>query len=221
MARRKLRNVDERLLLNTIRQGADAGIKNLSTQRVAKATDVTEATIYVHFQTRENLLFHAYQLAVQTLLEDIQPDPAKPTEQALSDLIFAILQRSALNPAQAIYALRYRHYAEETNLPQFFAVRGVFFEAVKRAWNNDPTLNESYPFADWVAHTVFDFAQDSLFVLAYRAAKNEIPVTRSVSKLVAAFLLDGYQRGKKMFLSSLTDEDKAELIRLTADKKFS
>lgn len=67
MARRKLRNLDNRILKKVVAHGAKYGIDEISTKVIAEEIGITEPTIYVHFHTRSNLLLVANEYAVKEL----------------------------------------------------------------------------------------------------------------------------------------------------------
>jgi AcrR family transcriptional regulator len=69
MARRNLRNIDQRIINRTIEEGAAKGIDGISTKKIASLLRITEPTIYVHFGTKDNLLKEAYKTAVATLYD--------------------------------------------------------------------------------------------------------------------------------------------------------
>lgn len=69
MARRKLINIDDKILRETIRLGAVQGINNIPARKIAKNCDITDATVFEHFQTKSNLILQAKLLIDQDLLK--------------------------------------------------------------------------------------------------------------------------------------------------------
>lgn len=106
MARRNLRNLDERILKKVVHYGAERGLSHVSTKKIAIDLKITEPTIYVHFSTKVNLLYEAYLYAFSKIYEEIAGDPRGYMEGKLSDF----LKKAAENPEAAAYIEGYRNY---------------------------------------------------------------------------------------------------------------
>ncbi len=102
MARRKLRNLDNRILKKTVIHGAEFGIDEISTKKIAEEIGITEPTIYVHFNTRNNLLLLANEYAIEKLKEE------SAGEATLMDKWGLLLKAASANPEAAKYAYYYR-----------------------------------------------------------------------------------------------------------------
>lgn len=103
MARRKLRNLDARILKKTIYYGALLGIDEISTKKIAEDIGITEPTIYVHFRTRANLLFEANSAAVKKIGEEFLSG-----DMSLSERFRLALMSAKNNPEAVLYAFYYR-----------------------------------------------------------------------------------------------------------------
>ena len=103
MARRKLRNLDARILKKTLYYGALLGIDKISTKKIAEDIGITEPTIYVHFRTRANLLYEGYRTAIKQVFAEFANENS-PTETRF----FHALQSAKNNVEAAIYAYYYR-----------------------------------------------------------------------------------------------------------------
>lgn len=72
MARRKLVNIDEKILRETIKLGAQNGINNIPARKVAKNCGITDATVFEHFRNKRNLILQAKNFIEKEILS-IQP----------------------------------------------------------------------------------------------------------------------------------------------------
>ncbi len=63
MGRRNLDNIERKIIKQTIRLGALNGVDHISTIELSKKLGISEGTIFVHFKTKENLIFEAYNFA--------------------------------------------------------------------------------------------------------------------------------------------------------------
>lgn len=59
MARRTLKDIEDKILNETVRMGANRGLENISTLELAKLCGISEPTIFVHFKTKRNLIVQA------------------------------------------------------------------------------------------------------------------------------------------------------------------
>ncbi len=104
MARRTLRNLDERILKKTVAFGAAKGAARVSTKKIASVLTITEPTIYVHFKTKVNLLYEAYIYAVKALYT--------VEGETMKEKIIQILDNSRNYPEAAAYISSYRFYED-------------------------------------------------------------------------------------------------------------
>ncbi len=102
MARRKLRNLDNRILKKIVAHGAEYGIDEISTKEVAEEIGITEPTIYVHFHTRNNVLLVANEYAIQELKD------ASDGDTTLSGKWGLVLKAAVSCPESAKYAYFFR-----------------------------------------------------------------------------------------------------------------
>ena len=61
MGRRTLDNIERKILKQTIKLGALNGLDHISTIEIAQKVGISEGTIFVHFKTKENLIFESYK----------------------------------------------------------------------------------------------------------------------------------------------------------------
>jgi AcrR family transcriptional regulator len=71
MARRTLRNLDQRIIKETIVLGAKQGPVRLNVRTLAKNCGITDTTVYVHFETKKKLLLSAFEYINNSLNEII------------------------------------------------------------------------------------------------------------------------------------------------------
>ena len=76
MARRTLVNIDKKILRGAIRMGAEDGIENISTIKLSNKIGISEGTIFVHFKTKENLIYECSHF----LMDDIRKYATKNKE---------------------------------------------------------------------------------------------------------------------------------------------
>ncbi|MEG0751451.1 MAG: hypothetical protein RR998_05415 [Oscillospiraceae bacterium] len=65
-----IKNFDKKVLGAAIRIGAKSGVENVSTVKLAKLCKISEASVFVHYKTKKNLLAKAY-IAVDNKLGDV------------------------------------------------------------------------------------------------------------------------------------------------------
>lgn len=213
MARRNLRNIDERILNKTIAEGARAGIEGVSTKKIASALRITEPTIYVHFQTKDNLLKEAFAKAQKAVFSL----PFQPIEEAI-DLdnvqhnIELILSQSKAYPDQIIYIYNYRHQKGfRADNPSTSEATKKFLVSIHNAWTNDKNVAEVCAFCPYIENTLYSFVLDLIDSFSYKVARGDVPADPFTAKLVTAVILGGMMNGRKMFLSSLTAADRSLL----------
>lgn len=70
MSYRQLDNIDEKIILATLKIGSSKGANHLSTKDIAKECDVSEFVIYDHFDTKAGLVSAVEKYVVKKLDED-------------------------------------------------------------------------------------------------------------------------------------------------------
>lgn len=222
MARRNLRNIDERILKKTIGEGARVGIEGISTKKIASALRITEPTIYVHFQTKDNLLKQAFikaqQAAFSLPFQNIE-DAVDPVN--VQHNIELILSQSKANPEQIIYIYNYRHQKGfVADNPSASEATKKFLVSIHNAWTNDKNLTEVCVFCPYIENTLYSFVLDLIDFFAYKVARGDVPADPFTAKLVTAVILGGMMNGRKMFLTSLTPNDRTVLNQKAAKAGF-
>jgi AcrR family transcriptional regulator len=208
MARRNLRNLDERILKRTIHYGAVDGAGNISTKRIAKDLRVTEPTIYVHFKTKENLLLSAFNYCIQDLydLDYIKKAGEVQNPDHLDEELLRLLQKGKENDEEIVYAFNYRHstFYAPTNSEEGKAYMDLFKKII-RSYVNDPDMTEK------TTTTLVGVCLEIVDLFIYKAAKGEIEPNAVNAKILSALVLGGLAGGQKYFYDSLTDAEKASL----------
>lgn len=176
MARRTLRNLDERIIKLTIHYGAIGGIEGIQTKRMAKDLGITEPTIYVHFKTKENLLFEAYKNALATIYgASALKDPSEPLEET----IISVLALSKEHPEEAIYSFYYRHYSKRKELPP--ANEGAI-RVIAEGLAKEKTTGQV---------SLIPTAMQVLTFFTYRVAKGVAAADKTTAHALLCFLLGG------------------------------
>lgn len=71
MGRRNLDNIERKIIKQTIRLGALNGVDHISTIELSEKLGISEGTIFVHFKTKENLIYEAYKFSGSYLKDTI------------------------------------------------------------------------------------------------------------------------------------------------------
>lgn len=110
MARRTLKNLDNRILKKVIAHGADKGPEKISTKKIAMEIGITEPTIYVHFGTKNNLLREAYEKAFDNAYGGIHisEDPHKALA-SLGEYMERGVFQAINHPEDVLYCFKYRN----------------------------------------------------------------------------------------------------------------
>jgi Transcriptional regulator len=208
MARRTLRNLDERILKWTIHYGAIDGISNVSTKRIAKDLRITEPTIYVHFKTKGNLLYEAYKRIVETVY-DFQEVPHEDPKQFTDELereLLRLLEKASLKREEVVFAFNYR------NSPNYrtFTTPGSelylqHFSEVLISAIHDPTMTET------IKKTLIPVALEIFNLFTFKVAKGEMDATPLRAKILVALVMGGLMNAHEVFYSQLTPEEIATL----------
>jgi AcrR family transcriptional regulator len=208
MARRNLRNLDERILKRTVHYGTVDGAGNISTKRIAKDLRVTEPTIYVHFKTKENLLLSAFTYCIQDIydIEYIKKVSNLENTDHLDSELLRLLQKGKDNSEEIVYAFNYRHsvYYTPSDTEETRAYLELFKKII-RSYVNDPDMTEK------TTTTLVGVCLEIVDLFIYKAAKGEIEPNAVNAKILSALVLGGLAGGQKYFYDSLTDEEKASL----------
>ena len=141
MARRNLRNIDERILNRVIIEGAKNGIEGVSTKKIAAFLRITEPTIYVHFQSKKHLLDEAYHKAMDALYTLKSLKENDDFSSVIAENLYLIGLQAAKYPDEVIYAFNYRHMPDfvEAN-PAQSETSQHFFLALQKMWHHGSHL---------------------------------------------------------------------------------
>lgn len=212
MARRNLRNVDQRIINRTIEEGAAKGIDGISTKKIASLLRITEPTIYVHFGTKDNLLKEAYKTAVATLY-DIVGLSADDDLNVIAPHNFTIIAKQAqTHRNEVIYVFNYRHTPGFIEFTQAKTPQGeAIFEALRSTWHHGNNLENPAPFCLYIDNQLYLYVLETISGFVYSVAKNELPADETTAKFFSALLLSSLRSGKELFKSMLTEENKEEL----------
>ncbi len=112
MARRTLRALDSRIIKRTIQAGAKRGVSNISTKDISFILGITEPTIYVHFGTKDNLLYQAYLECRRSIDEEERNllktyETSKKDEKDLISMLQGFITLDLVAKEKISYALDY------------------------------------------------------------------------------------------------------------------
>lgn len=218
MARRKLRNLDERILKRVIYYGAKNGVGDISTKKIASDLRITEPTIYVHFKTKVNLLRSAYDMILNATYEvekkALDPLMGKKDEfiKAAPTLWLSLLNHAYQYREMVIYAFEYRHSATEDEnadtkerqlLTEFFM-----------SMSEDPTAY--IPSA--TVRQFLHLAIETMELFCFEVAKGLEKPDATTAKVMSTLVIHGAE-GIPFFLASLSPEEKEEQAKLKAKEE--
>jgi AcrR family transcriptional regulator len=218
MARRNLRNIDQRIINRAIEEGAAKGIDGISTKKIASLLRITEPTIYVHFGTKDNLLKEAYQTAVATLYDIVGLSADDNLDVTAPHNFMIVAKQAQTHRNEVIYVFNYRHtpgFIEfmTTKTPQGEAI----FEALRSAWHHGNSQDNPAPFCPYIDNQLYYYVLETISGFVYAIAKNELPADETTAKFFSALLLSSLRNGKALFKSMLTEENKEELKQKAAN----
>jgi AcrR family transcriptional regulator len=218
MARRNLRNLDQRILLRTIFEGGKYGIDSISGKRIAAFLRITEPTIYVHFQSKKNLLAKAYQLAVAHLYGSLEAEECDNLEEFLSDDLIFIAQQAKKYPNDVLYVFGYRHLPDAVIGSPVDTPKGQnLYNAIRNSWHHGNGVAPSSSFCPYIDQQLFLYAIQTIDDYAFGIAKGEIDENPATAKFLAALLISSLAGGKAVFLKSLSAADKDTLAKKAKD----
>jgi AcrR family transcriptional regulator len=210
MARRTLRNLDERILNQVIRYGAEEPIGDISTKKIASELRISEPTIYVHYKTKDNLLLQAYK-KVAADLYDPKYDKAyegKDDADTFQTNFECLLLRSGEKGEEVLFAFNYRHSKFWKGDP---AQKSQTYDATSRAIegivNGGTSGNEA------IDHEIVEICIEELDFLATKVARGEVEPTPTNVKLMSSMVLATLSGVKDKLLSRLSSEEKKQLLK--------
>lgn len=137
MARRTLRALDSRIIKRTIQAGAKRGVSNISTKDMSLILGITEPTIYVHFGTKDNLLYQAYLECRKSIDEEERNllktyEMSKKEDSDLAAMLRDFISLNLVAKEKISYALDYERKVfaiddedEKSIYQQLFALLGA------------------------------------------------------------------------------------------------
>lgn len=215
MARRNLRNVDERILSRVIHEGSSNGVNNISTKKIASSLRITEPTIYVHFQNKENLIATAYRKAFAALYSQMEFHEDKNLHSAFERNVLILLQNAKRYPEEAIYVFNYHHLnSYHTPDPANSETGKAFYKVLSSIWNGSGKNGKEAD--ERISRQVYAYTLELMDLFAYEAAIGTLDDDLATAKLVNAVALAGLQEGKALFLASLNGEEETQPTKMKA-----
>lgn len=195
MARRNLVNIDEKILRETIRIGAEAGINNIPARKIAKNCDITDATVFEHFQTKENLILQA-KLFIDKNIEKIQSSIKMNESEYISSVKeawLACFRYLIENPIEAKFYDRFRH--SEYYKPTISVAKDGYLQKIYHYLTSvNPEIKE-YEFAFQViwAHIVETTINVAMQIAEGKMKYND-QTTEFVYKLIFGGIIEGIRK---------------------------
>ena len=108
MGRRTLDNIERKIIRQTIRLGAEGGLDHISTIELAKKVGISEGTIFVHFKTKENLIYETYKFCENIIKEPLNGLLTKAeTKEELYDYWLTVVEKLIGKPNVALFLYNY------------------------------------------------------------------------------------------------------------------
>jgi AcrR family transcriptional regulator len=113
MARRTLKNIDEKILKKVVKIGSVGGMDGISTITISKSLDISEPTIFVHFKTKEQLLETAFLFVTNKIFEGFTKEsvalPESASYETMWDRINLFLNLCSKYTTEIMFFYNYRH----------------------------------------------------------------------------------------------------------------
>jgi len=200
MARRNLRNIDQRILHRIIAEGAAKGIEGISTKKIASLLRISEPTIYIHFQTKENLLKEAYQSALETLFLSADFSSSEDLDVLIPRVFVSLGQQAQVHPDEARYVFAYSHRpgSEESETKTNPAVDAIV-HAFRTGWNQGG-CDEGNALIDPSIDRLLDsYTFEMILAFVDSIAKKNGPTDEVTAVFYGSLLLSSIQNGKGLF----------------------
>ena len=108
MGRRTLDNIERKIIRQTIRLGAEEGLDHISTIELAKKVGISEGTIFVHFKTKENLIYETYKFCENIIKEPLNGLLTKAdTKEELYNYWLTVVEKLIDKPNVALFLYNY------------------------------------------------------------------------------------------------------------------
>src|SRR5574344_1881491 len=117
MSYRQLDNIDEKIILATLKVGSSKGANHLSTKDIAKECDVSEFVMYDHFDTKAGLV-SAVEKYVVKKLDDDNEDVVFKQKADFSTFLAKTLDFYLKNPDYTGWTLSYGHIYPRAVAPE-------------------------------------------------------------------------------------------------------
>lgn len=217
MARRTLRNLDERILNRAIYYGAEKGISNVSTKKIAFDLKITEPTIYVHFKTKNNLLKEAFKKASKTAFLVVESeDMSTPDKvgEVFKHHFYEVLNQAKAHKLEVIYSFNFRNCPlYEPHYDAFFDPLETIKKAILVAYHHGK--NETWSLIDSI---VSDLVTKEIDLFINEVVQDRVDLNQTTALFMATLIENGVSGGKQALLSQV-DEETANALRSLPPKK--
>jgi AcrR family transcriptional regulator len=210
MARRQLKNLDERILKKVIQEGAENGIEGVSTKRIASELGITEPTIYVHFKTKNNLLLSAFEKDDCFFYSNLKKfhfhSDEEAFDHAFTECVSDLIERAFAYREEVMYSFYYRHssyFETSEHQAHYFA---IFHETTIALFREEGKSADVE-----LENAIARLTLETIDIFMYQVAKGTIGINHATARLLGELLLHGFRGSKKVYYDKLTASEKASL----------
>lgn len=208
MGRRTLKNLDNRILKRVIIYGSKNGIERISTKKIASDLGITEPTIYVHFETKNNLLKQAYLKAYDNVFAPIEELVNHDIDKLTAigkDTLLPLLESAKGNPESYMYFSYYMNWPlRDKNDPDdpIITLRNSIAKAVGI---------EDYANRSSIDDLLISATLKTLDVFIRAVVNGAYEANESTGRILAAIVYHGLSGAKEGIKERLGSSDYAEL----------
>jgi len=150
MGRRNLVDIDKRIIQMAIKLGGKNGVDHISTIELAKKLEISEGTIFVHFQSKDNLIKACYDYIVDATNKFLEVAKKMPyTEKGCYELWEKMILNMTERPDTSKFFYSYYISRHRTSSPE----RKALFAGII---NQMLSIN-NYPVDEETAYKIWNF----------------------------------------------------------------
>ena len=193
MGRRNLENIDQKIIRQTIKLGAQDGVDHVSTLELAKKLGISEGTIFVHFKTKDNLINAAFKYICTELDPYFQPaKTCEPTQKAFFELWKSMVNLMMANPDYT--GFYYSYYGTKQRSLDSLDRKQEYIDIVNHivSVHNNP-FNDERALDIWM-FIIFGTIRYALMKINHGASKADDDESKFVFKLICGHLFEKFER---------------------------
>lgn len=190
MARRTLRNIDDKIIKKVVKIGSVDGIDSISTIEISKSLGISEPTIFVHFQTKKQLLEEAFLFVTKKIFEGFSNRNVEVPENASFEIMWekinSFLDLCHEFTTEIMFFYNYRHskyYCEEKFLNDTSLYRQMIMTTFK-----DLLKSTAAEHQDLLISFCFDTVFSYLIQVFNGLLKDDEPTRKALFKYITTGL---------------------------------